>query len=48
MTFLHIRVDLRVYLAPTHLIPAGPSKGAMALLSIQPLTVKGLKHRLRL
>ena len=48
MTFLHTRVDLRVYLVPTHLILAGLSKGAVVLLSIQPPTVKGLRHRLRL
>jgi hypothetical protein len=46
--FLHIKVDVRVYLVPIQTIPVGPSKGAVALLSIQPPTVKSLKHRLRL
>jgi hypothetical protein len=48
MTFLHIKVNLRVYLVPIQVIPAGPSKGAVVLLSIQPPTVNSLKHRLRL
>jgi len=48
MSFLHINADLRVYLVPIQVIPVGPSKGAVVLLSIQPPTVKSLKHRLRL
>jgi hypothetical protein len=47
-TFLHIKVDLLVYLVPIQVIPVGPSKGAAVLLSIQPPTVNSLKHRLRL
>lgn len=45
MTFLHINVDLRVYLVPIQVIPVGPSKGAMVQLSIQPPTVKSLKQQ---
>ena len=48
ITFLLIKFDLRVYLVPVQVIPVGPSKGAVVLLSIEPPTVKSLKHRLRL
>jgi hypothetical protein len=48
MAFLHIKADLRVYLVPIQVIPVGPSKGAVVLLSIQPPTVKSSKYRLRL
>jgi len=48
MTFLHIKVDLRVYLVPIQVNPVGPSKEAVVLLSIRSPTVKSFKHRLRL
>jgi hypothetical protein len=42
------RVNLRVYLAPIQVIPAGPSRGAMVLLSIQPVISKDSKREPRL
>jgi hypothetical protein len=42
------KVDLHVYLAPIPGSPAGPSKGAVILLSIQPHKKRGRKREPRL
>jgi hypothetical protein len=42
------RVNLPVYLAPIQLTPAGPSRGAAVILSIQPLASKDSKREPRL
>jgi hypothetical protein len=48
ITFCLVKVNLPVYSVPTQVTPAGPSRGATILLSIQPVTSKDSKREPRL